>query len=106
MLGQKPPQMMLVRLHGFGRYAVNIDQLMVVAIHEIALDIEYISESAGHPGTKIDAHITEYRNHAPSHVLAAMIASTFNDRRRARVANTESLASAPCSEQLAAGCPL
>src|ERR1017187_8437681 len=73
MLFDEPAQMLHMDSHAFGRDPVNIDQLMVVAIDEIALHVEHVGESSGEAGPEIDPGATEDAYHSARHVLAAVV---------------------------------
>ena len=72
-----------VGLHGFGVDAADVDQLVVVAIDEVALQVEHIGEAAGEAGAEVDAGAPEHAHDTAGHVLAAVIAGAF-DRPRWR----------------------
>ena len=76
---------------------MNVDQLMVVAIDEVALQVEHVGESAGEPRAKIHTGATEHAHDAASHVLAAMIARTLDHCERAGIAHREALARLPAA---------
>src|SRR6185437_1472127 len=79
----EPTQMLQMVFHALERDAQDVDQLVVVAIDEIALGVEHVRESTGHPRTEIEAGRSEHDDDATGHVFAAVIASTFDDRERA-----------------------
>src|SRR5690554_179270 len=95
-------QMAPVRLHGFRIDALDFDQLMVVAIHERAILVEYIGKATGHAGTEIDAGLPQHADQPPGHILATMIPGPFNDRMGAGVAYSETLSGTSGGKQLAA----
>src|SRR6516164_6497922 len=91
-----------VRLHGLGMYAADVDELVVVAVDEIALEVEYVGEAAGEAGPEVDPGAPKHAYRSTRHVLAAVIAGTFDHRYRARVAHRETLAGHPGGIQLPA----
>ena len=82
---------------------MDVDQLVVVAIDEVALLVEHIGKAAGHAGTEVDAGTAQHHDHAAGHVFAAMIAHTFDHGVRAGVAHREALAGQTRRIQGAAG---
>src|SRR3984885_5691080 len=52
MLLDEAAQMLHMRTHAFGRDAMNIDQVMIVAIDEIPLQVVHVSKSAGEAGAE------------------------------------------------------
>src|SRR6185437_14612325 len=86
-----------------GRDAQDVDQLVVVAVHEVALEVEHVGEAAGHARAEVEADLAEHRYHAAGHVFAAVVARALHHRHRAGVAHREALARAAGREQLAAG---
>src|SRR6478735_9161367 len=89
-------------LHAFERDAVDVDQLVVVAIDELAFLIEHIGKAAGHARAEIHAGAAEHDDHAAGHVFAAMVADTFDHGERAGVAHAKTLAGAARCIHLAA----
>src|SRR5580658_6122654 len=106
VLLDEPAQMLHVSAHALRRDAVNVDQLVVVAIHEIALEVEHVGESAREAGAKIDARATEHAHDAAGHVLAAMISRALDHGERTGIAHGEALARRARGVQLAAGRPV
>src|SRR5450631_4091891 len=102
VLLDQPAQMLHMRPHAFRRYPMDVDQLMVVAIDEIALHIEHIRETAGESRAEIHSRAAEHANHAARHVLAAMIARSFDHGERAGIAHRETLPGGAGRVQLAA----
>src|SRR5690554_1796542 len=94
-------QMAPVCFHGFRIDAMNLDQLMVVAIHERAILVEYIGKATGHAGTKIDAGLPQHADQPTGHILAAVIPGSFNHRMGAGVAYRETLSGTAGGKQLA-----
>src|ERR1700735_1786076 len=82
--------MLHMRPHAFGRDAMNIDQVMIVAIDEIPFHVEHVSKTAGEAGAEIYARGAQNADHSPRHVFATMIAGAFDDGERAGVANRKS----------------
>ena len=80
--------------------------------HEIAmqnifgLSAKNISKSAGHSGTKIQTERPQHERDTTGHVLAAVLADAFNDRKRAAVAHRKAFTCAAGDEKLAGGGPI
>src|SRR5665213_153112 len=96
-------EMLHIVQHALVGEAVNVDELVVVAIDEAALHVEHVGKAAGEAGAEVQAGAAQNTDHAAGHVLAAVIAGTLDDRDRARVAHREALAGLAGREQLAAG---
>ena len=58
-------QVLHVRLHGFGVDAADVDELVVVAVDEIALQVQHVGEAAGEAGAEIDAGAAEHATTPP-----------------------------------------
>src|SRR5262245_11982465 len=97
-------QVLQMRLHPLGRDAVNVYELVVVAIDEAAIEIEHIREATGEPGTEVESRASEHADDATGHVLAAVIAGSLDDRDRAGVAHREALAGLASGIELTARC--
>src|SRR4051812_32195513 len=69
---------------------------------ELARLIEHEGEAAAHARAEVLARPAEHDHQSFGHVLAAMIANTLNDRRRAGVAHREALARDAIEVRLAA----
>src|SRR3546814_12227584 len=65
---QQTAQMLHVMLHAFRRQPVQVDQLVVVAIHEIAIHVEHVGKATGDASAEVQAGAAEYRPHAAGHV--------------------------------------
>ena len=76
----------------FRRDAMDVDQLVVVAVDEIAIQVEHVGEAAGEAGAEVEAGAAEHAHHAAGHVLAAVVAGAFDHRDGAGVAHREALA--------------
>src|SRR5690242_13242313 len=99
----QPAQVLHVVLHALRRDAQQVDQLVVVAIDEVALDVQHVGEAAGHAGAEFEADLAQPHYYAAGHVLAAVVAGAFHHRQRAGVAHSEAFTGAPGGEQLAVG---
>ncbi len=75
---------------------------MVVAIDEIALQVQHVGQPAGEAGAEVLPGAAQHRDHAAGHVLAAMVAGAFHHRGGAGVAHAEALAGAARAVELAA----
>src|SRR4029077_12202976 len=89
---QLPLEGLHVRLHRLGVYAADVDELVVVAVDEIALQVEHVGEASGEPGAEVDPGTSEHAHRAPGHVLAAVIAGALDHRQRTRISYREALA--------------
>src|SRR5690606_37553640 len=87
-------QVLELAIHAFGREAMDVDEFVVVAIHEIPIHVEDVGEAAGEACAEVDAGPAEHGDDAAGHVLAAMVAGTFDHRDCARVAHREAFAGA------------
>ena len=54
-------QVLAVVLHALGRDPHDVDQLMVVAIDEIAIQVQHVGQAAGHAGAEVQAGAAEHR---------------------------------------------
>ena len=86
-----------------GGDARDVDQFVVVAIDEVALQVEHIGEAAGDAGAEVQPGAAQHADHAAGHVFAAVIAGAFDHRDGAGIAHREALAGPARREQLAAG---
>src|SRR6202521_2071494 len=106
-LGDVPREQSLevlhVRLHGLGVNAADVDELVVVAIDEVALQVQHVGKATGEPGAEVDPGAPQHAHRAPGHVLAAVIPRTLDHRDRARIAHREALTGKSCGVQLPAG---
>ena len=72
-------QVVAVRLHVFGSDSLYVN-ILVDAVSKGVLLIKNISKASGHGSAEIDAGIPQHGYVATRHVLAAMIADTFDYR--------------------------
>uniref|UniRef100_A0A914Z101 Uncharacterized protein n=1 Tax=Panagrolaimus superbus TaxID=310955 RepID=A0A914Z101_9BILA len=82
---------------------MDVDQLVVVAVDEIAVHVQYVGQAAGEAGAEVQADLAQHQYHAIGHVLAAVVTGTFHHRQRAGVAHGETLTRAASGKQLATG---
>ncbi len=101
MLPEQALQVLQMRLHRLGVDAADVDELMVVAVHEIALQVEHVRKASGEPRAEVDTRAPENTDDASRHVLAAMVARSLDDGERAGVAHRKALAGDACREDLA-----
>ena len=94
--------MLHVRLHGLGMDAADVDELVVVAVDEVALEVEHVGEAAGEAGAEVEAGAAEHAHRPSRHVLAAVVSRALDHGHRAGVAHREALAGHPGGVQLAA----
>ena len=74
MLLDHAAQVLHVDRHAFGRDPVDVDQVVIVAVDEVALHVEHVGKAAGEPGAEIHAGAPEHADDAARHVFAAVIA--------------------------------
>src|SRR6202050_3770007 len=92
-----------VRLHRLGVDAADVDQLVGVAVDEVALKIEDVGEPSGKPSAEVNPGAPEHAHRAAGHVLAAVIARALDHGDRAGIAYREALTGDPRGIQLPAG---
>ena len=88
--------------HALGRHAVDVDQIVIVAIHEVALHVEHVGETAGESRAEIHPRAAQNAHHAAGHVFTAMITRALEHRERPGVAHREALARGAGGVQFAA----
>ncbi len=71
--------------------------------HIVGLGAQDVSKPAGHAGTKVQAKRPEDDSHASSHILATVLADTFDNGKRTAVADSETLPGAAGEKKLARG---
>src|SRR6266852_1671417 len=71
----------------------QLDHPGVAAVVEAGVIVEHVGDSTAHPGGEVAPGAAQHDHRAARHVLAAMVADTLDDRRRAAVAHREALAS-------------
>ena len=76
---------------------------MVIAVYKSIVLIQHKGETGGHAGAEIEARGPKHHHDAPGHVLATVVADTFDHRMRPGIAHAETFARKPGGEQLAAG---
>src|SRR5579875_1093577 len=75
----------------------------IAALGEATFLVQDVSYAAAHPGGEITSGAPQYHHQAAGHILAAMVAHTFDHRERAAVANGKTLAGDTADKGLAAG---
>src|ERR1700736_5082954 len=80
----------------------DVDELEVVAIDEVALQIEHVRESAREARSEVDTGPAEHAHDTTCHVLATVITGALDDRDRAGIAHCKALARNTGGKQLAA----
>src|ERR1700733_5556092 len=75
--------------------------MIALLADEAAVLVEHPCYATGHTSAEVLAGTAQHENGAPGHVLAAMIADTFDDGDSARIADGEALAGASGSQQAA-----
>ena len=78
--------------------------LVAAARGEIAPAIVDVGDAAAHSSREVAARATKYEDRSVGHVLAAVVADTFNYGCGAGVADRETLAGDSVEEDFAAGC--
>ena len=82
---------------------LEIDHLAIAPAREVAVGVEHIGDAAAHAGREVAPGPPEHDHPPAGHVLAAVIADTFDHDRRAAVADAETLAGHAADVALAAG---
>ena len=90
--------------HRFIRDAMDFDKFLVNPVNEVAVEVKYIRNAAGHASSKIVTGVSQNCNYTAGHVLTAMVANTLDNSVGARVAYRETLPGESRGEQLATGC--
>src|SRR5579871_281473 len=100
MLAQQVAQVLRVGIHVLVREPMDVDELMVVAIHEVVIQIEHETKPASEAGAEVQPGAPEHTHHAARHVLAAVVPRALDDRDGPRVTHCETLAGLSGSKQL------
>src|SRR6201999_1804152 len=103
MLFDEPAQMLNVRAHAFRGNAVDVDEIVVVAVDEIPLHVQHITKTAGKSCAEVHTGRPKNAYHAAGHVFTTMVAGSFHNCECTGIADGESLAGAAGREQLSAG---
>src|SRR5215510_1669566 len=74
------------------RHGLEIDHGEVAAALELAVLVENVGDAARHAGGEISSRRPDHDDHAPGHVLAAMVSGALDHGDRARVAHGKALA--------------
>src|SRR5229473_3452441 len=83
---------------------VKLDHSHVASRREAAVVVEHVGDSAAHSGGEVAPSLAEHDDQPARHVLASMVADTFDHGRGAAVAHGEALAGHASEERLAGGC--
>src|SRR5690606_1417234 len=83
---------------------VEVYHLGIAVFPKRTVNIVNPGDTAAHTGSKVAPRGTEYQRPSARHVLAPVVAHTFHNGRRARVAYCEPLAGLSANEQMARGC--
>src|SRR5204863_4668883 len=75
-----------------GRNRSEIDHREIAAAREITALVEHVGNSARHARGKVAPRLADDQDEAARHVFAAMIADTFDDRNRPRIAYRKAFA--------------
>ena len=81
----------------------NFNHLVVVELFELILEVEDKGQAAAHAGAEVLARAAEDEHGAVGHVLAAVIADTFDDRCAAGIANAKPFTGLAVGEQVTTG---
>src|SRR5579872_6416760 len=82
---------------------LKVDELVVAALREPVMLVEDVCDPTAHPGCEVATGAAEH-NHPPAgHVLAAVIADSFDHGVGARVPDREPLAGEAAEEGFALG---
>ena len=79
------------------------DELPVATRGEAAALGEDVGDAAAHAGGEVAAGLAQHHDGAAGHVLAAVIADAFDDRKRAAIANGKTLAGTAGNKKPARG---
>src|SRR5882757_4523442 len=79
-------------LHRLRVDAADVDELVVIAIDEIALEVEHIGEAAGKASSEVDAGTPEYAHDTAGHVLTTVVSRSLDDSNGARITHGKALA--------------
>src|SRR6187549_3281565 len=90
-------------LEAVGGRRLRDDEVGVEALRERARRVEDEGVPAGHAGTEVQPGLTEHDDGPVRHVLAAVVADTFDHGDGARVADGEALSGRTRAEELASG---
>src|SRR5690606_189294 len=82
--------------------AMNIHQLVVIAIHKVIGLVQHIGKATGHARTKIDTGLTKHCHHTARHVFAAVISGALYNHISAGLTHTTALTGSTCSKQFTA----
>ena len=74
----------------FVRERFQMDQLLIA---QAFIEVEHISDAAGHTGCEVFARLAEDDDLAAGHVFAAVVADAFDDDGRTAVSDAEAF---PC----------
>ena len=82
---------------------LQLDHPAIAASRKQPVVVDDVGDAAAHAGGEVAPGATQDDDAAAGHVLASVIADTFDDRVRAAVAHGEALAGDTAHERLAAG---
>ena len=85
---------------------LEVDHLEVDPLGEVAVGVVDVGDATRHARPEVPTRRAEDDDPSTGHVLAAVVADTFDDRRGARVAHAEALAHLSAHEALPAGRPV
>src|SRR5690606_20126711 len=88
---------------GIRQAPLDDDRLAIDVPVEFALGIVDVGEAIGHAGAEVPSCRTKDHHRAAGHVFTAMVADTFDDRRRSAVPDREALARLAREVELATG---
>jgi hypothetical protein len=99
-LEQHPQTLLRFAIHSSKPFSNKKFEVKPLVRHERSIRIMHPGQTAGHSCTKVDPNAPQYDNRSTCHVLAAMVAHTFNHRNRAGVPNREPLPGTASRKQL------
>src|SRR5260370_17753878 len=85
---------------------VQLDHSHVASRREAAVVVEHVGDSAAHSGGEVAPGLAEHDHKPARHVLASMVADTFDYGDGAAVAHGEALAGNATEDRLARGSAL
>src|ERR1700730_15892504 len=80
--------------------ALQLDQFCIAARGKLLWGIQDVRNAIGHASSEVLPGLTEHHNHTTGHILAAMIAHTFDNGNRSTVTHSKALAGSPGGKEL------
>jgi len=77
----------------------QFNQLFVITLCKGVIQIQHISQTAGHTGTEIESGFAQHSNYTAGHILTTVITNAFNNRNSAGITNSKAFTRFTCSIQ-------